>query len=177
MLDAPTARDVLDRLDGVHQVGESCWIARCPAHDDPSAPFLISVGPPGRVRVECAGHCDASVIMAAIGLGDVGADSREPPSGPPRSEREGRAPGEHGAAGPPHDDYRVIDGALCHVHTDRLGERTVHQLTNFVATIDAQIVRDDGGEPRTFFEIRGRLATGEPLPPLIVAARDYPGLA
>jgi hypothetical protein len=92
----------------------------------------------------------------------------------------GEPPGPSGGpalvACAPHDAYRAVGGMLCQVHTDRFGQETIQQLANFTATIDAQIARDDGHETSTFFEISGRLATGKPLPSLIVPTREYASL-
>jgi hypothetical protein len=62
------AAPLLDRLKGVIATGSGRWCALCPAHDDQSP--SLSVSDRGdRVLIHCFSGCDASDILAALGLG------------------------------------------------------------------------------------------------------------
>ncbi len=62
------AERLLDRLDGVRDVGQRNWSARCPAHDDVTPSLSVSVGDDGRVLLHCHAGCDAKAIVEALGL-------------------------------------------------------------------------------------------------------------
>jgi hypothetical protein len=64
-----TAEALLDRLDGVHQVGRGRWRARCPAHDGKNREVLsIGETTDGTVLVKCFHGCSAADVVAAVGL-------------------------------------------------------------------------------------------------------------
>jgi hypothetical protein len=83
------------------------------------------------------------------------------------------AAGEDG--GPPRR-YEVRDGRLCHVATDRRGQKVTTWLSNFAAHIDEEVTYDDGTELRREFRVSGRLDTGETLPVARVAASELAAL-
>jgi hypothetical protein len=64
-----SAETLLDRLGGVRQVAHGRWRARCPAHDGTSRDVL-SIGEThdGTVLIKCFHGCNASEIVAAMGL-------------------------------------------------------------------------------------------------------------
>jgi hypothetical protein len=79
------------------------------------------------------------------------------------------------AAGPETPDtgrYRVDEGRICRVKPTRDGDVT-EALGNFVATVDEEIILDDGAEPTRAFVISGRLDTGEPLPSARIPASRF----
>jgi hypothetical protein len=59
---------LLARLEGVIAAGPGRWYARCPAHDD-RAPSLSVADRGDRVLIHCFAGCDASDVLAAVGLG------------------------------------------------------------------------------------------------------------
>ncbi len=59
---------LLDRLDGVKQTAPNRWIARCPAHDDRSPSLSISELADGQILIHCFAGCEATDVMAAVGL-------------------------------------------------------------------------------------------------------------
>ncbi len=59
---------LLDRLDGVKQTAPNRWIARCPAHDDHSPSLSISELADGQILIHCFAGCEATDVMAAVGL-------------------------------------------------------------------------------------------------------------
>lgn len=64
----PVTVDVLlSRLEMVRPAGDGKWYARCPAHQDKS-PSLSIRDNGERILVHCFAGCDASNILAAIGL-------------------------------------------------------------------------------------------------------------
>lgn len=58
---------LLDRLEGLKQTGPDRWLARCPGHDDKS-PSLSLRRVHDRWLVHCFAGCDASDVLAAVGL-------------------------------------------------------------------------------------------------------------
>jgi hypothetical protein len=62
-----TVEVLLSRLDMVKPAGDGRWYARCPAHDDKS-PSLSIKDTGTRTLVHCFAGCDASDILAAVGL-------------------------------------------------------------------------------------------------------------
>lgn len=62
------ADSLLHRLDGVRNVGEGRWIARCPAHQDRDPSLSVRELPDGRVLVHCHAGCGAVDVMASVGL-------------------------------------------------------------------------------------------------------------
>lgn len=73
-----TAR-LLERLEGVREVGEDRWVARCPAHDDRCASLSVRELDDGRVLIHDFAACGTSDILAALGLSmsDLFAPRRE----------------------------------------------------------------------------------------------------
>jgi len=74
-----TARELLDRLQGVRQSGNG-WIARCSAHDDRKASLSIREQN-GRILLFCHAGCSTEAVIAALGLEmrDLFTDSESPP--------------------------------------------------------------------------------------------------
>jgi hypothetical protein len=58
---------VLDRLEGVRQCNGS-WKALCPAHDDREPSLSVSEGDDGRALIKCFAGCEASQVVAELGL-------------------------------------------------------------------------------------------------------------
>jgi hypothetical protein len=88
-------------------------------------------------------------------------------------------PAKTAAGNPPApiNDYSVNDGRICHLAYNRDAGAIVNEpLANFSARIAAEVVRDDGTETSTVFELTGALATGEPLPTIHVPAAEYSDL-
>lgn len=80
-------------------------------------------------------------------------------------------------ARPPTRRYQVVGGRISCVRPDRLGRVVFEPLANFDARIEEEITRDDGVEQIREFKISGSLEGGVALPPAIVPARDFGGLA
>ncbi len=59
---------LLDRLEGVKQVGPNRWVAKCPAHNDRSPSLSVSLGDDGKLLIWCFAGCGAADVMAAVGL-------------------------------------------------------------------------------------------------------------
>lgn len=61
---------VIDRLDAVRRSGDSGhqWTACCPAHDDAHQSLSIGVDKRGVVLLHCHTGCEASAVLAALGL-------------------------------------------------------------------------------------------------------------
>ena len=60
--------NLLDRLDGVRQCGDS-YRAECPAHDGQNPTALkVSVGDDGRLLLHCFHGCSALDVVHALGL-------------------------------------------------------------------------------------------------------------
>lgn len=59
---------LLSRLDKVKPASNGKWYARCPAHDDKS-PSLSIKDTGTRTLIYCHAGCEASDILAAVGLG------------------------------------------------------------------------------------------------------------
>ncbi len=96
---------------------------------------------------------------------------------PPRSDAA--ASGETvllDGAGDDSSPYRVLDGQLCRMRHDRDGNETTQVLANFDARIFEEVAYDDGAEVVRAFKVRGRLATGTPLPDARVTAAEFGGL-
>ena len=58
----------LSRLNGVKARGNGKWIAKCPAHADKSPSFAVSQANDGKILIKCWAGCEASEILAAMGL-------------------------------------------------------------------------------------------------------------
>lgn len=59
---------LLSRLHKVKRKAEHQWIACCPAHQDKSPSMTIAELDDGRVLIHCFAGCDATAILAAVGL-------------------------------------------------------------------------------------------------------------
>ena len=64
---SPTNK-VLQRLQGVKQLGDGQWISICPAHNDHRPSFSIQETSDGRLLIHCFAGCPAVHVLAAIGL-------------------------------------------------------------------------------------------------------------
>lgn len=64
---SPLQELILPRLDRVRQTGCG-WTARCPAHTDKTASLSLGEGREGQALVHCFAGCNASEVLAAIGL-------------------------------------------------------------------------------------------------------------
>ena len=62
-----TVHTLLERLDGVRQIGDSKWMAKCPAHDD-MGPSLSVRDTGERTLIHCFAGCHADDILTAVGL-------------------------------------------------------------------------------------------------------------
>jgi hypothetical protein len=82
-----------------------------------------------------------------------------------------------GGAGGPGKQYEVIGGAICQMRVDRDGTRSAHPLCNFVAEIVEEVTFDDGVEEARTFAVAGRVAGGEPLPPVTVPVSEYSAMS
>ena len=60
--------DFLSLLDGVRQVDNDRWIARCPHHNDRSPSLAIARGEHVPILVHCFAGCDVDQIAGAVGL-------------------------------------------------------------------------------------------------------------
>ncbi len=60
---------LLSRLERVRSAGGRGFVAKCPAHVDQVPSLSISEGRDGRALVHCFAGCDASDVVAALGLG------------------------------------------------------------------------------------------------------------
>lgn len=76
--------------------------------------------------------------------------------------------------------YAEHNGVLCRVEEHKAGKDDlvlVHvPLCNFTCWITAEIERNDGEEAVIIYMIEGRTASGHPLPPLEVPARQFPAM-
>lgn len=73
--------------------------------------------------------------------------------------------------------YTIEDGRLCAVKHGRDGSQYTEPLCNFVAEVIEDVARDDGStEIDREFMIKGKLASGEPLPPVRVSAGKFQGM-
>ena len=59
---------IIERLDKVREVAPQRWIALCPAHEDRGPSLSLRELADGRVLVHCFAGCDASDVLAAVGL-------------------------------------------------------------------------------------------------------------
>lgn len=63
----PQINNLLNRLEGVRQVGPEKWVARCPAHPDRSPSLSIRLDG-DRILLYCFAGCPVSRIVEAIGM-------------------------------------------------------------------------------------------------------------
>ena len=73
--------------------------------------------------------------------------------------------------------YFVERGCLCLKSFDRKGVPYTSPLSNFQARITEEVSRDDGLKRIKEFNITGSLDTGRPLPPALIPAEKFDGLA
>lgn len=59
---------LLERLEGVREVGHGRWVARCSAHEDRRPSLSIRECSDGRLLVHCFASCDVGAVVAAVGL-------------------------------------------------------------------------------------------------------------
>ncbi len=59
---------LLGRLEKVRANGRDRWMACCPAHGDGSPSLSIREAEDGRVLIHCFAGCEASDVVAAVGL-------------------------------------------------------------------------------------------------------------
>ena len=85
---------LLGRLDKVRAAGAGRWMAACPGHNDKSPSLSLRELADGRVLVHCFAGCDASDVLAAVGLtlGDLF------PSPPRLDGNKPTSPNHHHAA-------------------------------------------------------------------------------
>jgi hypothetical protein len=91
----------------------------------------------------------------------------------PMGEEKGSAVLDDGSDVP----YRVVDGMLVRLLQDREGNTSNEVIANFAATIEEEIISDDGSERELIFRISGRHKDGSRFPDVMVAAADFPGMA
>jgi len=63
-----TLADVIARLDGVRDLGNEQYEARCPAHEDRRASLSVSRAKNGGVVMKCHANCDTKDVLRKIGL-------------------------------------------------------------------------------------------------------------
>ena len=59
---------LIDRLEGVRQLGPSRWLARCPSHDNRSPSLSIRELDDGRILLHDFGGCDVTDVLSALGM-------------------------------------------------------------------------------------------------------------
>ena len=91
-----SAKQILERLSKYRQVGDSQWMACCPAHNDGSPSLSITELADERVLINCHAGCGALDVLTAVGL-------------------------SWGAVMPPSDNYRSTD----HRKSDKLDDFVV----------------------------------------------------
>jgi Domain of unknown function (DUF927) len=90
------------------------------------------------------------------------------------AEREGAAEKHEEKSTPPElvgTPYRLANGGVVRLKNTREGE-IPQRLTNFVARVEEEIVRDDGAETRRLYKVIGE-AGGKALPPAEVPAASF----
>ncbi len=65
--EAPVHR-LLARLDGVHDSGSGCWLAKCPSHEDRRPSLSIRELDDGRILIHDFAGCGPDQVLAAIGF-------------------------------------------------------------------------------------------------------------
>ncbi|SAL06413.1 hypothetical protein AWB81_07578 [Caballeronia arationis] len=63
-----SADTLLNRLEGVREVGPGRYVARCPAHEDRQASLSITEKPDGVLLVHCFAGCAIAEVVGALGL-------------------------------------------------------------------------------------------------------------
>lgn len=74
--------ELLSRLEGVREVGNGQFYAKCPSHDDGSPSLSIKETDDGTLLVHCFAGCESPEVVEAVGmtLSDLFPDSFEAPS-------------------------------------------------------------------------------------------------
>ena len=74
-------QNVLPLLEGVRQIGNSKWVAKCPSHKDKTPSLSLTYGRNGRVLMHCFGGCRPADVINALGLkwSDLFAEGSKPP--------------------------------------------------------------------------------------------------
>ena len=67
--------------------------------------------------------------------------------------------------------YRIVDGGFVRLRNTREGE-IPQRLTNFIAWVEEEIIRDDGAEAKRVYRLTGE-ARGKPLPKVDVSATQF----
>ena len=63
-----TISDILQRLQGVREVGPGEWFAICPAHQDTNASLHLTATPEGGLKPCCFSGCDFGDICQKLGI-------------------------------------------------------------------------------------------------------------
>lgn len=63
-----SAENLIERLDGVREIGAGRWIAKCPSHEDRSPSLSIRETEDGTILLHDFAGCLAADIIASIGL-------------------------------------------------------------------------------------------------------------
>jgi len=74
-----------------------------------------------------------------------------------------------------HEAYCLEGGIICWVRQTEHGPVEV-PLCNFIAQVTEDILKDNGHETSRVFKVTGTLMTGQPLPPIEVAASSFNAL-
>ena len=72
--------------------------------------------------------------------------------------------------------YQVLNSKMTWMKPDNTGQHVPIPLCNFQAAIIAETVIDDGAERKRRVDIGGQLASGEPLPVISIAAKEFGGM-
>ena len=65
MTDPQGIEGLLDRLQGVRQLGDSQWSAQCPAHEDRRNSLSIGLGEGGKMLLHCHAGCTYDSVLRA----------------------------------------------------------------------------------------------------------------
>lgn len=58
----------INRLEGVRQVGQGQWVAKCPSHEDRSPSLSIKETGDGTILLHCFAGCSAHDVVISVGL-------------------------------------------------------------------------------------------------------------
>ena len=81
-----SAATLIEKLEGVREVGGDRWVARCPAHED-HKPSLSVKQVDGRTLIHCWAGCGAGDVVAALGLSLADLFDRQPETEMPNARR------------------------------------------------------------------------------------------
>ncbi len=113
---------------------------------------------------------EAQWAARALTAADVGRVAAVTPATPKAAEPKATA----APVPEPELEYRAEAGRTYHLRWENLAGAFVPDLlAHFEAKVVAEVVRDDGAETSTVFELAGKLANGRPLPTVHVRAEDY----